>query len=380
LIQDQKKVELHLKLENAEELGELDPKEVVIQEIECSGEFPVKRRFGSDAKGLKPTPYMHMFGIMGGDSYLDFKKNILSYLNFRKNNGAQLRALIDLYVAGNYPGVCKVLSSNFKPVEQPDNITTTTIGFYDLLSWVTTLLLPPKHFELSTIRLLKYFGESVNKNATQRGAYVQYLYGPINIGRIEADGLLLLERFLENFELFIPVLSLSYCSPIEVKKPYGKQYLVTTTDADTIKQFYADTFEWLCRGSSILMGAENIRSRGNFDHMPVVHGFEKTTIKTLYNYVDANNGIKKIYLGTSPNLKKYFTDIIDNEIRNAINHYKTVFDPVTQIIDYYPFKGKKASESKSTTLIDLTDQTFRQIAAIHDLLYVIAAIRTKTNK
>ncbi len=74
-------------------------------------------------------------------------------------------------------------------------------------------------------------------------------------------------------------------------------------------------------------------------------------------------------------LQSRFVSILDNKLRNAINHYKTRLHPVEQRIEYFPYKGiKKSNKSESIFLIDLTERCYWQFQAIHDLLYIIGAL------
>jgi hypothetical protein len=380
LIQDQENVKLKLELENVDDVTETKNFPDPIQEVESSGELPVKRYLGKDVGDFKISPFQNMWGIMGNDTYVEFKKKILSYITFRKDYQAELQTLVDLYAAQNYGKVYEYYSLHFKKLDILDNITNTVNGFYDLVSWVIQLLLPPNYFQNTTERLLEFFFNSIKPKPQQKATYVNYLFDKLNLERVEIDGILLVTNFLKYFDYFLPVICVSYCPESAMKRPLGSKYLITTTDLDTVKQFYSNNFEWICRASTILMGAENIQSRADFNSMPVVPMDKKREVKSLSDYTEANNGMKRHYLDASKNLDPYFGSIIDNEVRNAINHYKTIYNPVTQTIQYFPYKGQKSTTAKNISLIDLTDLVYKQFNLVFSIIILISRIRSQENR
>ena len=373
LIQDQVNVSLSLVTENADEVGETD---AITQEVECSGEFPVRRYTKGPLGGARLTPFILASSSMGNENYLRFKSNILKYLEYTRSTMPDLTSAVELYVVGDLEKAREMLNRRFDGQITTGRTSDVVSGLYDELSMVTQLLLPRDHYEKLTVPLIKYLGFCLRSNEQERKVYIEYLYSQYEIGKVEIDGLHLLVRFLHHFDYFLPVIGISYWPENRIKRPLGPEYLLTTSDIETIRQLYADSYEWICRSLPIVVGAENIRKRGGYNILPPLPEKGQKQMNSLTDFVHADNGIK---IQLIANIRSApigrFVSILDNKLRNAINHYRTKLHPVEQRIEYFPYKGvKKANKSESIFLIDLTERCYWQFQAIHDLIYSIGAL------
>lgn len=372
LIQDQVNGSLSLITENADEISETD---IITQEVECSGEFPVRRHVEGPLGIMRPSPFILALSSMGNENYQKFKSNILRYLEYIRSTMSDFISLVELYITRDLEKVGEMLNTRFTGHIETENSSDIVSGFYDRLSIVTQLLLPPDHYERFTIPLIKYFGLCLRSDVQERKRYIEYLYSQYEIEKVEIDGLHLLMRFLGKFDYFLPVIGISYWPENKIKRPLGSEYLLTTSDIETIKQLYADSYEWICRSLPILVGAENIRKRGSYNNLPTFPKKGQKQMNSLTDFIDADNGVKIQLVDRRNASIGRFVSILDNKLRNAINHYKTKLHPVEQRIEYFPYKGvKKANISENIFLIDLTERCYWQFQAIHDLLYTIGAL------
>ena len=377
LIQDQVNVSLSLITENADEVGETD---TITQEVECSGEFPVRRYIEGPLGIGRLTPFILAWSSMGNENYQKFKSNILRYAEYTRSTMSDLISIVELYITGDLEKVREMLNTRFSGQIRTEKISDIVSGFYDQLSIVTQLLLPPDHYERFTIPLIKYFGLCLRRDEQESKTYIKYLYSQYKIEKVEIDGLYLLMRFLRKFDYFLPVIGISYWPENKIKRPLGPEYLLTTSDIETIRQLYADSYEWICRSLPILVGAENIRKRGSYNNFPTFLKKGQKQMNSLTDFIDADHGVKIQLVDRRNASIGRFVSILDNKLRNAINHYKTKLHPVEQRIEYFPYKGvKKANKSESIFLIDLTERCYWQFQAIHDLLYTIGALHCYTN-
>lgn len=380
LIQDQKNVSLDLQLENSDRVDEPSDGSIV-QEVECSGELPVKRYLGTRAGKLKLSPFMVAYGLMGPEAYMAFKGNIYKYLAVRQTKWSELRTIIDLYTVKNYEAASKLLKQHFSVDETPD-LPMLVSNFYGVIDSIIQCLFPPNHFNNRTLYLFRFFGDATGTNKEELGHLVEYLYNELDVQGLESEGINILTKFLDHFDYFLPTICLSYYSKGSVSQPLGAEYLITTTDFDMVKQFYADSYEWICKTLPLLMGAENIRSRADYDSMPTIPSHRTARkIHSLSDFQHAPNAIKKKFIVTSPVLKQYFSAILDNQIRNAVSHYKTRLDAVEQRIEYFPFNdAARAQKSKHIYLIDFVNTTYSQLSSVWDVLWLIGGVRVLANQ
>src|SRR5690606_9956303 len=93
----------------------------------------------------------------------------------------------------------------------------------------------------------------------------------------------------------------------------------------------------------------------------------------LKDYFNKDNGIKKDIIKKHPLLNDYFLGTLDSQIRNGIGHLKTVYEPKTQLIKYFPYKdAARMNVHKEIYLIDFAYQVYQQALKVRDSLELVS--------
>lgn len=379
---DQDAGELDFTMENADIIPYENVEEVK-QEIECSSELPVYRYKKGPQETLKVTPYIRNFMNMGPEQSLLFSKHINSFIHLWNTEGSKFTTVLDLQLAGNMDASLKLMSKFFPyleiNLEDPDVFRNSISNFFGLLSNFILLLFPSNHFSKSTGVFLKYYSDVYNNNINLFTPFTEFLYETIKIEVFTNDGLKLIKKFIDNINYFVPIIGLTYYNDYEKNKVFGEEYMITSSDFDRVKQIYAETYEWLSKFLVIIMGVENISLRGDFNRMPIVNKHKNKNINSLHDFTFMSNGLKLDFINTSSFLKDYYNSNLDNQLRNAVNHYKTTLDSVNQLITYSPFNDEqRANKTKDIFIIDFNHNTYKHILKIYDALYIIGMIRMIT--
>jgi hypothetical protein len=94
------------------------------------------------------------------------------------------------------------------------------------------------------------------------------------------------------------------------------------------------------------------------------------TPKNLHGFADLAFGQKDDYI--DDNWFSFSDRVADNQLRNAIAHYKTDYDEITQKITYYPRKeGMKQEKSEEIFFLEFMRRmlvAYREMNRLHQLI------------
>jgi hypothetical protein len=191
------------------------------------------------------------------------------------------------------------------------------------------------------------------------------------------EGYALLGRFMEAFHQFLPVIALNYYPDHTPSSSYGDTQHITTITFETIKGLYADSFEWLSRSLVAFMAVANLDERGDINAMPRPTASMRQEITSLEAFKFLAHGAKQRFTSTSPLLSTYWNGLLNAELRNGLNHYKSRFDPVTQVVSYYPYNdSRRADASKNIFLIDFVNYTYLHLQKVFSVLWFLGVLRS----
>lgn len=148
---------------------------------------------------------------------------------------------------------------------------------------------------------------------------------------------------------------------------------VSTADFQSLRDTYKDMAEIISRQYVLVASINNLIERG--DHNAFKPGIGKTsskdsTPKNIHQFADIPFGKKLDYIDDTwlPPLEGGS----DSKLRNAIAHFKTEYDEITQTISYYPrHEGIEQKRAETISFLQFMYQlltTYREMHRLHHLI------------
>lgn len=123
---------------------------------------------------------------------------------------------------------------------------------------------------------------------------------------------------------------------------------ITTIDFDTLKHFYADSYETLSEILPLALAYNNLSQRGDFQAMKTV----RKDVVTLDDLLEKSKGERLRFVDGNEPFDGPFTSDLDNKLRNAIAHNSYTYYRATQHIDYFPSGKMGQGDMLTITLIN----------------------------
>ena len=133
----------------------------------------------------------------------------------------------------------------------------------------------------------------------------------------------------------------------------------STSDYDSIKQFYLDAYEVLGNLMILPIALNNIMYRGSFSSVESIND----KIKDLDNFIAARKGLRFHSNKTSEVYIEKLNLQVDTQLRNAIGHNDVEYYPLTQKITYIP-DPKNRSKKMTKYLLEFETEAIHMIQAI----------------
>lgn len=149
---------------------------------------------------------------------------------------------------------------------------------------------------------------------------------------------------------------------------------VSIDEFETYKDLYKDICEIVARQLVLVAGLNNLQKRNDHNAFKPNIGLAKSgkdrTPVSLDAFADVNFGDKLNFIDDP--WYKFDDEAADNQMRNAIAHYKTDYDEITQKIMYFPRKeGMKEEKSEETSFLDFMRRiliAYREMHGLHHLV------------
>lgn len=189
--------------------------------------------------------------------------------------------------------------------------------------------------------------------------------------KLQLDCLEIYPRILAAELPMRPALFLDYDTEFQ-EQPVPMR--ISIDEFETYKDLYKDICEIVARQLVLVAGLNNLRHRG--DHNAFKPGIGQTrsgkdrTPASLHAFADVNFGDKLTFIDEP--WYGFDDEAADNQMRNAIAHYKTDYDEITQTITYFPRKeGLKEEKSERTSFLEFMRRVliaYREMHSLHHLV------------
>lgn len=337
------------------------------QTVSISTELPIALKVSNIQVMAALTPFMGIGSILGFEIIHEYEKNIKQFIALYDPKFQRLQTCFELFESRNWEYYLIETKKHFR-----SNISIDIKSFEECSTVLKEVnkdffkYLETQYYQINFNQKLQ--AETIEKVSVKiielknlRTLIETY----INIETEFIKGVKLIDNFLKNVKSFFPVVVLSYTND------YSKEYLddvgLTTFEFLDLKEMYIEQFEFLSRISSLYFGLVNLAERNNFDDFGTIRDCNQ-----LSAYFAKDNGIKKDIIKKHNLLNAYFIETLNSQLRNGIGHLKTIYEPKTQLIKYFPFKDPaKMNTHKEIYLIDFAVQVYGQALKVRDSLEIL---------
>lgn len=338
--------------------------------IEVSGELLTEKlREYTGGIDLFFSPFIkNLMVSMEQGEFFEFKDSILNFLFSVKNNWPAVKRINELWLNQNYKYLPSELHKILNKTEYPsDNLLEFLRGVHGA-NWRFLHPIFNKYFFETADFLFDNIEKLNKKDSEQFKELVLSFEDKLNI--YEEKIYMIMCKFIEKFEMFIPVLSLEFHLNSN-KEEYMKKMGLTTVDFEDIKGYYIDTFEDIVEVFDLVLAYENFSVRNDYTQMD---SDINKSIKTLEDFQQkmSKKGKKIEFIDSLKVFNQMFTLKIDNRLRNAIGHRSYKYDVQSQRIDYYPSGTMDKGELETIYLTEFVYkclQLFKTCMGIGELIY-----------
>lgn len=338
------------------------------QTISISTELPIALKVSNIPTMAALTPFLGIGTIVSYEKIGLYEKNIKAFISLYDPKYSNLQTCFELFESKKWEYYLTENKKHFRP-----NISLDIKTFEECSTVLKEVnkdffkYLATEYYQVNFNNKLQ--AETIDKVSSKTAELKDLrtlLETYINIENEFIKGVKLVDNFLSSIKSFFPVILLSYTNN------YTKEYLdeigLTTFEFLDLKEMYIEQFEFLSRISSLYFGLLNLAERNNFDDFGTIPDCNRLSV-----YFAKDNGIKKDIIKKHPLLDDYFIDTLNSQIRNGIGHLKTIYDPKSQLIKYYPYKDNaRMNTHKEIYLIDFAVQVYEQVLKVRDSLEILS--------
>ncbi|MBU6418300.1 MAG: hypothetical protein KGQ79_01055 [Proteobacteria bacterium] len=327
-------------------------------------DFPVY--FGPYIPGM--TPFMRAFMRLGPEE-MQLHGSRLNHLNKGIAKARYFHTALKLYARQNVVP----FKSNLKRIfninvasEQPQDINA---ALYRLIANVMAAYEYPGQSREAVDEFTRLTFNVAKAHKPKLESFVQELIDSAFLKNLQLDVLEIYPKMLNAELVMRPALFLDFdeeyaTNPIPMR--------VSTKDFESYKDLYKDISEIISRQLVLVAGLNNLLKRGDADAFAskLTKSGKNLAPATLNAFADVVLGAKQDFIDDS--WYHLLEDSVDNRLRNAIAHYKTEYDEVTQLVTYYPKKeGMAQVQGEQIYFLEFVRRlliTYREMHRLHHLI------------
>lgn len=364
----QESIDMELKLVNAKVVNENVSKEEKHYSAELSAEFPTNKIYLRDFHQFDLSPFIRN-QMFYGDSFkaIEATRSAMLFADHFVNRWEKIKPYYNLFWNKKksllYPKLEKEVSYyEFIPISKVNNELDAIMVLHQLFITTTSLtsaLHPGTLTEYTKIsELILTSTESVN----EIHEFVGNIFSDFN--SIEKKASKLIDSFSKMYDQLIPVVALK--NEDRLNNVDKEKYGIMTTNFEQLSDFYAKSYEWILDNINIVIALNNIISRN--DYTDCFNGKKYKTLFKAGSKINRLNYINELEPFSTP------TSSLNNRIRNAIQHFDSEIDYMSQKITFTDsFNGKTRQESMY--LIEFANLCIENFSIIIYILQLIYNLR-----
>lgn len=338
-------------------------------------DFPVY--FGPYVRGM--TPFLMAVEMISESAkqvdfgnpieILQFHTGRLNQLNHFRKDSDKIRTIIGLYHGRDKKlfrdKVAQFLKTKVSESLAPEDINAT---LYTFISFVFLPFLVHDNISDFVHEFTRFMMNLAQEKNAAFNKFIDRIDDTKFLYSIQRDCLKLYPEIYDAELPLRPALLLDFINGYDRNKVAAR---VSNEDFNTYKDLYKDIAEVLGRQLILVAGINNLYHRG--DHDLFLKPDNGAALSSLDKFADKTLSEKFKYLDDCwHDISK---DVLDTGVRNAIAHYTAIYDPVSQIITYYPEKeGVRQERGEVIYFLDFMRMLLLLFREVHYLHHVIKAL------
>jgi hypothetical protein len=356
-------------LVGAVQLPEILPFDDKTNFVDLHLDFPVS----FDKYVMGNTPFMMALARVDHEA-MALHNARLNQLNAEESKFRTFGLLLKLYAKERLTPFKLSVQRNFNMNVRTDKPEDINAALYAVISNMMVPFAYPGQ-NIAAVDLFSDVTQSLGtKNRAAMKTFIDKLVDTNFLKNLQLDCLEIYPKILAAELPLRPALFLDF--DIEFKdKPIPMR--VSTAEFQTYKDLYKDISEIVSRQLVLVAGINNLLKRGDLNaFLPGIGkvGNDKDfTPKGLDEYADVPFGKKLDFIDDSwlPPLEGG----ADNQIRNAIAHFKTEYDENTQVITYFPSReGINQAKGKEISFLQFMYQLLTAYREMHRLHHLVKCL------
>lgn len=334
---------IRLELHNASQVEETHPDFY----LEISGELPAKllHSMGEEAYVWSPPPFFQAMDGMGGpENFQRFKSRAIGFLQMIEKEWPRVRRIQELWNTGKRSYLAQEVHAVLPRKQWPMNNDAEFLrGVHMIMLRFFHPILPESYYKPFTEELFKKITSVAKSNPAGFLDLLDHFSPDELLGQYDRAVFARFQAFVELYRHVIPAFAASF-----YVQTLPEDVGITTIDFDTLKHFYADSYETLSEILPLALAYNNLSQRGEFRAVKAV----RRDVATLDQLLEKAKGERLKFVDGSEPFDGPFTSDLDNKLRNAIAHNSYTYDRASQHISYYPSGKMGQGDLITMTLTD----------------------------
>ena len=324
-------------------------------------DFPIF--YGNYVMGI--TPFIRATEMIGIDNVRHFS-NRIGIIDQRTKEAEEIKNIIRLYITENWDlyqkKMCEYFPKDQFPCKLPIDRNQCLYQFLELAFMAHNN--PEENVEFVTTLSKDIY--NLSKRAPEvLNNFLNEIISSGFLKELQKECLEIYPRILDAHLILRQAIFLDYLNNPEIKTIALR---VSNSKFEDFKDLYKDMSEILSRQLILVAGLSNITMRNSHN---LFDASKAGAPASLEKFADLPYG-KKMDFIDEPTWHEICFDLVDNQLRNAIAHYKTDYDPVSQVLTYYPhIEGLQRSRSENITFLEFSRKILETFRLMHKLNHLI---------
>tara|TARA_B100000427_G_scaffold270946_1_gene237750 strand:- start:618 stop:1877 length:1260 start_codon:yes stop_codon:yes gene_type:complete len=356
----------HVGVTGAVEIEAVGPFDEGANFVDLHLDFPVS--FGKYVMG--DTPFMRAVGRIGAEN-IHIHNARLQQLDATYQDFGFFETLLKFYIREKWAPFQNAAEKRFDTKVASNRMQDRNAALYEVIAKVMWPFARAGQGMDDIQQFMQIEMDLAKADQTAFDAFIEEILDTGFLKNLQIDCLKIYPRILKAELPLRPALFLDFDTEYQ-NQPIPMR--VSADQFDTFKDLYKDTSEIISRQFVLVAGLNNLLKRGDHNAFKPGIGLTKSgkdfTPKSLHEFADVPFGQKEDFIDDS--WFSFGDEAADNQLRNAIAHYKTDYDDITQMITYYPRReGMKQEKSEEIYFLEFMRRilvAYREMNRLHQLI------------